>query len=115
MRIIAVMHEPELAINIDGLFRWSDFPPNGYIPAWWKITSSSLMLAVGWAAIHTQLRLVIGPIENDLVGSVGHSKVGRISLGYDCDVNWWSVCLLGGKSVIAGQHSGFGASSKHQQ
>ncbi len=33
------------------------------------------MLAVGWATIYTQLGLVILPIEDYLVRSVGYTKV----------------------------------------
>jgi hypothetical protein len=108
------MHKPELAININGLLGWRDFPSDGYIPAWGNITFSSLMLAVGRATIHAQLRLVIRPIENYLVGGVGHSKVGRVSFGDDCDFNWRLVSLRGGKPSIACQNSGLGTSSKHQ-
>ena len=100
MRIIAVVPITELAIHINGLVSSGDDPFDGDVFSFWDTTGAVLVQAVGRAAVHPQLRGIDFPIEDDLVGGVGKTKVGGIGLGDNGDFDGWPISLPRVKMIL---------------
>ena len=88
MGIIAIVPIAKLAVHIDGLVGGGDDPFNGHVSSFGDLARAVLVQAVGGTAVHPQLQRIHFPIEDNLVGGVGETKVGGIGLGDNGDFDW---------------------------
>lgn len=93
MGIIAIVPIAKPAVHIDGLVSGGDDPFDGDIFSCGNITRAVLVQAVGRAAVHTQLRGIHFPIEDDLVGGVAEAEIGGISFRDNGNFDRWPISL----------------------